>query len=68
MHPITSFVPAREHLGSGSCRLVPFLALADAVPVAGVLVFDLAFAARHVPARAAVHDPGAVTSLPAVRG
>ena len=42
------------------------LALTTAV-IAAALVFYVAFVARYTPPQAAMHDPGAVTSLPAVR-
>jgi membrane protein DedA with SNARE-associated domain len=42
------------------------LALTSAV-IAAVLVFYVAFAARYAPPQAVAHDPGAVSSSPAVR-
>ena len=38
MHPPSSSLPALEHLGTWAYWLVPLLALAEAVPVAGVFV------------------------------
>jgi membrane protein DedA with SNARE-associated domain len=38
MHPPSSSLPALEHLGTWACWLVPLLALAEAVSVAGVFV------------------------------
>jgi len=42
------------------------LALTSAV-IAAALVFYVAFAARYAPPQAVAHDPGAVSSSPAVR-
>ena len=38
MHPLSSFLPALEHLGTWAYWLVLLLALAEAVPVGGVFV------------------------------
>jgi hypothetical protein len=38
MHPPSSSLPALEPLGTWACWFVPPLALAEAVPVAGVSV------------------------------
>jgi membrane protein DedA with SNARE-associated domain len=38
MHPISSFLPALEHLGMWGYWIVLLLGLAEAMPVAGVFV------------------------------